>query len=192
MFRRKRSDTTIKTIEATYRIDLKARGDMKAGSILKDRGFDSVSQLVKAYRGRSTSPARKRRIYISFHKEDFRYVSAFCLMAKNPRVDFDFYNGSLREAIDSENMTYVRQQIREMIRRVSIIVCLVGNGTASRDWVDWELRTAAALRKGICGVRINSTYGQFPPLLHEIGAPIARWNTDAINAAIECAAARRS
>lgn len=192
MFRRKRRDTTIKTIEKTYGIDLNARSDMAAGSILEDRGFDSVSQLVKAYRGRLTSPARKRRIYISFHKEDFRYVSAFCLMAKNPRVEFDFYNESLREAINSQNMTYVRQQIREMIRRASIIVCLVGNGTASRDWVDWELRTAVDLRKGICGVRINNSYGKFPPLLREIGAPLAPWNTGAIIAAIECAAARRS
>jgi Thoeris protein ThsB, TIR-like domain len=192
MFRRKREDTAISTIERMYCVELHARGDMKLGSILEERGFDSLHQLLDAYHRRLTVHARKRRIFISFHKEDREYVSGFCLMARNPNVAVEFYNESLRETIGSDNMSYVRLRIREMIARTSILVCLVGNGTAWREWVDWELRTAADLHKGICGVRIRESHGRIPPLLHEIRAPIAAWDTLEIVAAIECAAARRS
>jgi hypothetical protein len=192
VFRRKRDDTAIETVEGMYRVDLHVRGDTKLGTVLRDRGFDSLSQLLDAYHQRLGFHARKRRIFISFHKGDHRYVSAFCLMARNPNVAIEFYNESLREVIGSESMSYVRSRIREMIRRASVIVCLIGNGTAWREWVDWELCTAAELHKGICGVRIRDSHGRFPPLLHDVGAPIARWDTEEIIAAIECAAARRS
>lgn|ERR1700722_629947 len=46
MFRVKRSDTKVSKIEATYGIDLNARGDMLLGNLLKKRGFDSQSQLL--------------------------------------------------------------------------------------------------------------------------------------------------
>jgi hypothetical protein len=192
VYRRKRGNTTIATIEKKYGVDLHVRGDAQLDTLLHERGFDSQSQLLTAYHGKLAFHPRKRRIFISFHKEDRQYVSGLCLMARNPRVAIEFYNESLREMIGSENKTYVRQKIREMIRRVSVVICLIGNGTAWREWVDWELRTAADLHKGVCGVRIKDSHGRFPPLLHDIAAPIAHWDTDAIIAAIECAAARRS
>jgi hypothetical protein len=46
--------------------------------------------------------------------------------------------------------------------------------------------------KGICGVRLKNSRGRTPPVLLELGAPIARWELDQITVAIECAAARRS
>ena len=192
MYRRKRGDTTVATIEEKYGVDLHMRGDAHLDTLLDQRGFDSLSQLLTAYHGKLSSHPRKRRIFISFHEEDRQYVAGLCLMAKNPRVAIDFYNESLREVIGSENETYVRKKIREMIRRVSVVICLIGNGTAWRKWVDWELCTAADLHKGVCGVRIKDSHGRFPPLLHDIAAPIAPWDTDAIIGAIECAAARRS
>jgi hypothetical protein len=51
MFRSTRDDTLVKTIEARYGIDLHARGDTKLGNLLEKRGFDSLTQLRKAYRG---------------------------------------------------------------------------------------------------------------------------------------------
>jgi hypothetical protein len=113
-------------------------------------------------------------------------------MAYNDNVDLEFYDGSLQEPIESARAVYVKQQLKSMIQRASVVVCLIGNGTAGRDWVDWELRTAIELGKGVCGVRLKRSYGRTPPLLSEIGAPVAQWNMDQIVAAIECAAARRT
>ncbi|HEX2206354.1 MAG TPA: TIR domain-containing protein [Longimicrobium sp.] len=74
---------------------------------------------------------------------------------------------------------------------MDVVVCLIGNGTAWREWVDFELLTAYQERKGICGVRLKGSRGQVPPILRELHAPVAPWHLNAITAAIECAAARR-
>lgn len=192
MFRAKRDDTLVGTVERQYGIDLHARSDMTLGSLLDERGFDSLTQLLQAYQGRLSYHARRRRLFLSFHAEDKPQVQGFRLMAYNPNVETDFYDGSLQEPVNSERSSYIRKVIVERIRRASVIVCLIGNGTAWRDWVDWEIRTGAALGKGICGVRLKESRGRTPPALVEMGAPIARWDMEAIIAVIECAAARRS
>jgi hypothetical protein len=43
MFRQKNSNTKIENVEKTYGLDLNARGDMKLGTMLRRRGFDSQS-----------------------------------------------------------------------------------------------------------------------------------------------------
>jgi len=192
LFSVKRQDTLVKTIEAQYGIDLHARGDTKLGNLLEERGFDSLSQLLLAYRRRLTYHARKRRLFLSFHAEDKAQVRGFRLMAYNSNLDIDFYDGSLQVPVNSKNSGYIKQCILPKIQRASVTVCLVGDGTAWRDWVDWELRTARDLGKGICGVRLKESRGRIPPLLNDIGAPTAHWNIQEIIAVIECAAARRS
>jgi hypothetical protein len=192
VFRRKRGDTTVESIERQYGVDLNARGDMLLDNLLEERGFDSVTQLLQAFHGRLTEHGRRRRLFISFHKEDARQLGGFRLMARNPRVALEFYDGSLKDAIDSANKTYVKQVIRELINRASVVVCLVGNGTGWRDWVEWELETAVSLKKGICGVRIPATYGKIPTVLRSMDAMIADWDAVSMIKAIEYAAARRS
>ena len=192
MFRATRDDTLIKTVESRYGIDLHARGDTKLGNLLEERGFDSLTQLLRAYRGELTTHSRKRRIYLSFHVEDLAQVRGFRLMARAPNLEIDFHDGSLRDVINSTRGAYIKQQIRDIIQRASVVVCLIGNGTAWRDWVEWELNTASELGKGICGIRLKDSRGRTPQLLNDIDAPIARWgDTGELVAVIECAAARR-
>lgn|ERR1700733_8082229 len=193
MFRTTRGDTLVETVEARYGINLHARADTKLGNLLEKRGFESLSQLLRAYRGELTSHASRRRIYLSFHVEDLSQVQGFRLMAHAPNLEIDFYDGSLREVINSTRGGYIKQQIRAIIQRASVVVCLIGKGTAWRDWVEWELDTALELGKGICGIRLKDSRGRAPQLLTEIDAPIARWGeTRDLIATIERAAARRS
>jgi len=192
MFRSTRDDTLIRTVEDRYGIDLHARGNTKLGNLLENRGFESLTQLLKAYRGELAHHACKRRIYICFHVEDLPQVRGFRLMGRAPNLEIEFHDGSLREEIDSVRGSYIKQQIRAIIQRTSVVVCLIGNGTAWRKWVDWELETAFALGKGICGIRLKDSRGQTPQLLREIGAPITRWgDVQDLVRVIECAAARR-
>lgn len=182
----------VSTVEQQYGIDLNARSDMLLGNLLAKRGFDSLSQLLQAYRGKLTYHARKRKVFLSFHAEDKKQVMGFRLMVKNPRLDLDLHDAGLQEPVNSERAAYVKQVIRRKIQRTSVVLCLIGNGTAWREWVDWELDTALEHSKGLCGARLKGSRGRTPPLLTEISAPIARWNVDEIIAVIECAAARRS
>jgi hypothetical protein len=192
MYRQKRDDTYVGTIEATYGLNLHARADMLLGNLLEERGFDSLSQLLIAYRGRATSHARRRRIFLSFHVEDKNQINGFRLMTYNSRVEIDFSDLSVRSPVNSENSSYVKNVIRRKISSCSVIVCLIGNGTAWRDWVDWELSTGILLHKGICGIRLKGSRGRAPDIIKKYGFPVAQWNLPNMVAAIECAAARRS
>jgi len=103
MFRAKRDDTLVSTVEKRYGINLNARSDMTLGTLLEERGFDSLSQLLTAYHGQATSPARKRRLFLSFDADDKAQVAGFRLMAHNPNVEeLDFSETSLRAPINSE------------------------------------------------------------------------------------------
>jgi MTH538 TIR-like domain (DUF1863) len=192
MFRRKNANTKVENVESTYGVELNARGDAKLGNLLRKRGFDSQSQLIRAARGQLTELARVRKLFLSFHYEDRDQVNGFRLMAHNPNLDFDFSDVSVRAPINSEGATYLKRTISEKINRCSVVVCLIGNGTAWREWVEWELETALRLAKGVCGVRLKGSRGQAPDLLRQNGAPVAGWDQSEIVAAIECAAARRS
>lgn len=193
MFRTKRSDTTVASIERRYAIELHARDDMLLRTLLQERGFVSQTQLLDAYYGRLGYHPRKRRLFLSFHAEDKQRVQGFRLMCKNPRMEeHDFYESSLSVPINSEDGTYLRQALRAKIERCNVLVCLIGNGTAWREWVDWEVCTAYELGKGVCGVRLKASYGRTPPELVERRAPVASWDMEEIIRVIECAAARRS
>lgn len=191
-FRQARADTRVDTVEERYGINLNARGDALLGNLLQDRGFDSLSQFLSALRGHARTLARKRRLFLSFHADDRAQVQGFRLMAKNPRLDFDFYDASVRSPVNSANSSYIRQVIQDKIYHAAVVVCLIGNSTAWRDWVDWELNTGYSYHKGLCGVRLKDTRGRTPTLLRDIGAPVARWDLNEIVAAIERAAANRS
>lgn len=45
--RQKRSDTLVKTIEKTYKVDLWCRSDKKLWNYLKEKWYDSLSELIK-------------------------------------------------------------------------------------------------------------------------------------------------
>lgn len=182
----------IGSVELSYGLNLNARADALLGNLLVDRGFDSLSQLLTAYHGNATSHAKRRRLFLSYHIEDKAQVNGFRLMGMNPNLDIDFHDSSIREPINSESSAYIKKTLREKIARASVIACLIGNRTAWRDWVEWELQTAQEMHKGLCGIRLKGAYGQAPQLLRDMGSPVAKWDHAEMVAAIECAAARRS
>jgi len=80
-----------------------------------------------------------RRVFLSFKAEDKQQVQGLRLMAANDKFDVDFFDESVRVAIDSNNAEYVRRKIREKINRTSVTICMIGSETHTSKWVDWEL-----------------------------------------------------
>src|SRR6266576_784578 len=191
VFRQKRSDATVGTIERDNGIVLNARSDTKLGNLLQERGFDSLSQLLRAYRGRLDYHASRRRVFLSFHRDDLKQVSGFRLMMRNEKLALDISDEPNREPVGSDRSSYIKQVLRERIRRVDVVICMIGDGTAWREWVDWEVQTAVEFHRGVCGVRLKDSRGRAPEILRAIDAPIAQWDMTKIIAAIEAAAARR-
>src|SRR5947207_12739392 len=96
VFRSKREDTLVGTVEDTYGVRLNARRDMKLGTLLATRGFASQSQLLKAARGQLTFHPAPRRVFLSFHREDLQQVTGFRLMMQNERLDLDISDEETR------------------------------------------------------------------------------------------------
>jgi len=132
-----------------------------------------------------------RRIFLSFDSDDLNLVNLFRGHAANPNLDIDFYDGSLKDEINSTNSEYIKSVIRQKITNVSVTVCLIGRYTHSSKWVDWELMVSEIAKNGIVGVRLHSDSSDIPPSrLAALNGIIVNWNQKEINDAIELAAKR--
>jgi len=68
----------------------------------------------------------------------------------------------------------------------STVIVLIGNDTAKRPWVDWEIQKAHELGKQIIGVyERGGTQNDIPDGLESYASAIVNWNTDSIISAIE-------
>jgi hypothetical protein len=86
----------------------------------------------------------KRRVFISFRVEDRNKVNGLRLLSANDQFDIEFYDESVRTAINSSNEAYIKQIIREKINRTTVTVCMVSELTHMSPWVDWELEQSYA------------------------------------------------
>jgi hypothetical protein len=80
-----------------------------------------------------------KRVFISFRAEDRQQVNGLRLLAANEDFEIEFYDESVRKAIDSTDPTYVRRKIREKINRTTVTLCIVSELTYTSQWVNWEL-----------------------------------------------------
>jgi hypothetical protein len=104
----------------------------------------------------------KRRIFISFDHDDTDKVNGF-IGLREILDGFDFYNHKLDRRIQSSNPDQVAQVIRDdYIRPASVCVVLIGNRTASRPWVRWEVAECVRQGMGILGIRLKYTVGAVP------------------------------
>jgi hypothetical protein len=89
------------------------------------------------------------------YDNDAHYKNMLLAWDKNSEFDFELYNGSLKEAINSQNATYIKTKIRPLINKASRLLCIVGKESASSDWINWEIQTAVDAKKKLIGVKIE-------------------------------------
>jgi hypothetical protein len=105
----------------------------------------------------------KKRVFLSFRAEDRLQIQGLRLLAANPDYDLDFYDESVRSAIDSHDADYVKKVIREKIARTSVTVCMIGALTYTSPWVDWELLESAKKDNKMIAMGLKSvTSAQLP------------------------------
>ena len=97
-----------------------------------------------------------KKIFISYdYENDSNYKNLLVAWDKNKEFDFNFYDGSVTAAIDSNDADYIKRRIKEKIDASTHLLCIVGKHTSKSKWVDWEIRTAIALKKKLIGVKIE-------------------------------------
>lgn len=129
-----------------------------------------------------------RHIFLSFVQEDLTLVNLFRGQSKNNNNDLEFSDFSVQDPFNSSNSIYIQKQITSLINRSSVVICLIGTVTHKSRWVDWEMEKARELGKGILGVRLHSSFQDFPPSVFNFNYEVVDWEIDQIITAIERAA----
>ena len=79
----------------------------------------------------------KKIVFISFdYDNDANYKNMLLAWDKNKEFDFELYNGSLKDAINSTNATYIKSKIKPLIQKASHVLCIVGKTSAKSDWIN--------------------------------------------------------
>ena len=121
-----------------------------------------------------------RRVFISFKAEDKARVDGLRLLAKNPNYELDFYDESVRAPVNSTNADYIKQRIRDKIRRCGVVLCLVNSETHTSSWVDWELRTAINLEKPVVAMAVKGLHRATLPAPIRGGVRFRNWDPGAL------------
>ncbi|BAR58794.1 hypothetical protein NK6_5636 [Bradyrhizobium diazoefficiens] len=119
-----------------------------------------------------------KRVFISFRHEDKAQVNGLRLLAANDKFDIEFYDESVRTAIDSEDAKYIKTKIKERIARTSVTVCMVSALTYTSPWVDWELEESFSKGNKLIfmGLSGGPTTLTLPALARQINAPWYLWD----------------
>ncbi|HEX2878829.1 MAG TPA: TIR domain-containing protein [Polyangiaceae bacterium] len=127
-----------------------------------------------------------RHVYFSFHYEhDIWRVN----QVRNSGLLFGaksvgFVDHSLWEEAKIKGAASLEQLILEGLTGTSATVVLIGEHTADRKWVQFELEQSHRKNNALLGIRIHllkdgnqktSHPGKIPPLLKEVEAPIYDW-----------------
>jgi hypothetical protein len=144
---------------STYNVP-SARGEREA-----ERIFDSAFEEARR--------AHIRNVFISFHIDDGPQVNLLRAQAKSERFDIEFRDYSVKEPFDEKWKT----NCRERVAQTSMLICMIGEKTAEREAVVWELKEAYRQGKKVVGVRIYRDQNHpMPQPLIDHDAPIIEWN----------------
>lgn len=129
-----------------------------------------------------TRRARTRNVFISFHVDDEAQVNLLRAQAKSERFDIEFRDYSVKEPFDEKWKT----NCRERIAQTSALICMIGEKTAQREAVIWEINEAYRQGKKVIGVRIHRDKNHpIPKPLSEHDVPVVDWNLAEISKLLE-------
>jgi hypothetical protein len=124
-------------------------------------------------------PNTKKRVFLSFIGEDKQRVQGLRLLAANPDYDLEFYDESVRVAIDSKDADYLKRVIREKISRTTVTVCLISENTHTSAWVDWELEESDNKGNTIIAMALKGVDRAIvPTLIRENKLPFHGWDPE--------------
>jgi hypothetical protein len=132
---------------------------------------------------------KEKNVFISHHSSDDEHIQKLKdLLATR---GYTLKNSSVDSSKCAENGRIpsdeaIKRLLRLRIQWAGTVICLVGNDTHSRYWVDWEIEQAHLKGKPIHGVTIfGESDAVLPMNLEKYADSINSWNTDNIIDALE-------
>lgn len=100
-----------------------------------------------------------RRVFFSFHYgRDVWRVNQIrnSWVTSTEREAAGFFDAAEQEEIKRTTDEKIQKWINEQLHGTSVTVILIGNETADRDWVHYEIKKSIERGNGIVGVKIHS------------------------------------
>lgn len=95
----------------------------------------------------------KRQVFFSFHYEDAQRASLVRNMGK---IDgSSTFSDNTWEEVKEKTDEKIKDWIDSQLKMRSCLVVLVGEHTAERKWVEYEIKKAYEMKKGILGIFIH-------------------------------------
>jgi hypothetical protein len=97
------------------------------------------------------------RTFVSFSSTDVGRYHLMCAWKAHERIDFDFADFQLDEAINSKSPSYIKSVCRTKIRRADTFVLLIGADTRQKTvFVKAEVEVAIEKECRLVGVNLNN------------------------------------
>ena len=129
-----------------------------------------------------TEKRKVRNVFISFNMDDEAQVNLLRYQAKDNEFGIEFRDYSVKEPFDEKWKT----NCKERIAQTSALICMIGENTAQREAVIWEIEEAYRQGKKVIGVRKHRDQDHpIPKPLLEHNAPIIDWNLAKISKLLE-------
>lgn len=125
---------------------------------------------------------RVRNVFISFHNEDERKVDLLRSQARREEYNLDFRDHSVKAKIDAK----WKKEVDKKIDSTSATIVMIGEHTAERPNVAYEVERSYAKDKKVIGVMIRSDRNyKVPKQMKENNAHIVPWKLDAIQSELD-------
>lgn len=157
-------------------------GSTTSGSISQaGTVFDSATKDIEKKVGQEREH-RVRNVFISFHNEDERKVDLLRSQARREEYALDFRDHSVKAKIDAK----WKKEVDKKIDNTSATIVMIGEHTAERPNVLFEIERSYAKEKKVIGVMIRSDRNyKIPKQMRGNNAPIVPWKLDAIQAELD-------
>lgn len=141
--------------------------------------FDNATQDVEKEEEREHGT---RNVFISFHSDDERYVDLLRVQARKEEYGVNFRDHSVKAPIDKK----WREEVDKKIDDTTTTIVMIGEHTAERPNVAYEIKISYAKGKKVIGVMIrNDKNYKVPQQMKDNNATIVPWKLDAIQAELD-------
>lgn len=133
--------------------------------------------------------ASKNLFFSYYYKNSTSYDSLITKL--DDRGYFGYKNSSLDEDSSAQNEDYIKSKIRPQIDWAGTVVVLIGPGTYTRKYVNYEIKYGAKKGKRIVAIYLyGESSSKIPSELRRLynegysELALVRWNTESIVSAI--------
>lgn len=96
----------------------------------------------------------KRKVFFSFHYSNDNWRASQVRNMGKVSGDSTFSDNDW-ESVKEKTDKRISEWIEDQLQNTSCIVVLIGKNTADRKWINYEIKRAIELNKGLVGIYIN-------------------------------------